>query len=37
MPMSKRTVEFGEEICRYEEYKEEYKFTNLIRYIYKAM
>ena len=33
MPMSKRTVKFGEEICRYEEYKDQYKSTNLITYV----
>ena len=33
MPMTKRTVEFGEEICRYEEYKDQYKSRNLITYV----
>jgi hypothetical protein len=33
MPMTKRTVEFGEEICRYEEFKDQYKLKNLITYV----
>ena len=33
MPMSKRTIKFEEDICRYEEYKNEYTLDYLITYV----
>lgn len=33
MPMTKRTINFGEEICRYDEYKDAYTSMNLVTYV----
>lgn len=33
MPMTKRTINFGEEICSYDEYKDAFSTTNLVRYV----